>query len=100
MSASETQNNGVTGTSTLAREIALELARLINWGGPEYRQPDPKGLRDVQPALLNIDQAAKYLGRSVKGVRDLVRKGLLVPVRFDRKIQFRMRDLEELIEID
>src|ERR1700685_2940150 len=98
MSASDTQNVDGTGTSMLAREIAKELARLIKWPGPEEREPDPKGLRDVQPALLNIDQAAKYLGRTVKGVRELERKGILVPVRFDRKVQFRRRDLEEAIE--
>jgi hypothetical protein len=98
MSAPDTQTVRGTGTSLLAREIAQELARLIRLPEPEERRPDPKGLRHVQPALLNIEQAAKYMGRTVKGVRDLERKGILVPVRFDRKVQFRIRDLDEAIE--
>ena len=98
MSASDTQSDSGTGTSVLAKEIAQELARLINWTEPEERRPDPKGLRDVQPVLFNIEQTAKYMGRTVKGVRDLERKGILVPVRFDRKIQFRRRDLDDAIE--
>lgn len=88
----------VGGTLILAREIAEEVARSIVRTAPEERQPDPKGLRDVQPALLNIDQAAKYMGRTVKGMRDLERKGLLVQVRFDRTVQFRRRDLDDAIE--
>ncbi len=91
--------NGLTdsGTSILAREIAHELARVLR-REPEGGGNDPKRLGDVQPVLLNIHQAAKYLGRSVKGIRDLVAKGVLVPVRFDRKIQFKRRDLDDLIE--
>jgi hypothetical protein len=98
MSPSDTQSVGGTGASILAKEIAHELARLVKWTQPEERTPDPKGLRDVHPTLLNIDQAAKYMGRSVKGIRDLERKGILLPVRFDRKIQFRKSDLDEAIE--
>jgi|HubBroStandDraft_6_1064221.scaffolds.fasta_scaffold125951_1 excisionase family DNA binding protein len=91
--------NGLTdsGTSILAREIAQELARVLR-REPEGGGNDPKRLGDVQPALLNIHQAAKYLGRTVKGIRDLVTKGVLVRVRFDRKRQFKRRDLDDLIE--
>ncbi len=86
-----------SGATMLAREIAQEVARLLK-RETEPMVDDPKGLRAVQPALLNIDQAAKYLGRTVKGVRDLMAKDVLVPVRLDRKIQFRRRDLDDLIE--
>jgi hypothetical protein len=91
--------NGLTdsGTSILAREIAQELARVLR-REPEGSGDDPKRVGDVQPVLLNIDQTAKYLGRTVKGIRDLMTKGVLVPVRFDRKIQFKRRDLDDLIE--
>jgi len=86
-----------SATSVLAQEIARVLIPLLQRHS-DAPGPDPKGLRDVQPALLNIEQAAKYLGRTVKGVRDLEKKGVLVPVRFDRKIQFRRRDLDDAIE--
>lgn len=89
---------GETGTSLLAREIASEIVRLIEWSGLERRQADPQRLCDVQPALLNIEQAAKYMGRSVKGIRDLERKGVLVPIRLDRKVQFRRSDLDDVID--
>jgi hypothetical protein len=96
MSALGQTDNGV---SAFAREIATEVARLLTHRVEENDpESDPRGLRTVQPALLNIHQAAKYLGRTVKGVRDLERKGVLVPVRFDRKVQFRRRDLDEAIE--
>lgn len=85
------------GASITAREIAKELARLLR-REPQGEGHDPKRLGDVQPVLLNIDQAAKYLGRTVRGIRDLMTKGVLVPVRFDRKIQFKRRDLDDLIE--
>jgi hypothetical protein len=98
MSGSDTQNGGGAGASVFAREIAQEVVRLIQWPGQEERALDHKGLRDVQPALYNIEQTAKYLGRTVKGIRDLERKGVLVPVRFDRKVQFRRRDLDDAIE--
>lgn len=86
-----------SATSLLAQEIARALAPLLQRHA-DVPGPDPKGLRDVQPALFNIEQAAKYLGRTVKGIRDLENKGVLVPVRFDRKVQFRRRDLDEAIE--
>ena len=87
-----------TGASMLAKEIAQEVARLIVRESSPATTTDPKGLRSIQPALLNIDQTAKYLGRSVKGVRDLERKGILVPIRLDRKVQFRRTDLDQAIE--
>ena len=86
-----------SGTSLLAREIAIEVARLLK-RGDEPSDPDLKGLRNIRPVLLNIEQTAKYLGRTVKGVRDLEKKGVLVPVRFDRKIQFRRRDSDDAME--
>ena len=94
----ETRNVGTTGASIFAQDIAQEVVRLMKLTAVEETRHDPKGLRDVQPALLNIVQAAKYMGRTVKGIRDLERKGILVPVRFDRKIQFRKSDLDDAIE--
>ena len=86
-----------TVTAMLAREIAQEVARIVRESLPTT-DSDPKGLRGIQPALLNIDQTAKYLGRTVKGVRDLEKKGVLVPIRLDRKVQFRRSDLDQAIE--
>jgi hypothetical protein len=57
-----------SATSILAREIAQELARALK-RQRESDGRDPRRLREIEPALLNIDQAAKYLGRTVKGIR-------------------------------
>jgi hypothetical protein len=84
--------------SIIAREIAQEVSRLIAHESLRTTDSDPKGLRGIQPALLNIDQTAKYLGRTVKGVRDLEKKGVIVPIRLDRKVQFRRSDLDLAIE--
>jgi hypothetical protein len=52
----------------------------------------------IQPALLDARNAAIYMGRTIKGIRDLERKGILKAVRLDRKLQFRRSDLDEVIE--
>jgi hypothetical protein len=98
MSISDTQIVSRTEPTALAKEIAQEVVRQIDYAQLQKQAPDPKGLLYVRPALLNLDQAAKYMGRTAKGVRDLMSKGILVPVRFDRKIQFRVHDLDEAIE--
>ncbi len=91
--------NGLTdsGTLILAREIAHELARVLR-REPEGGGNAPKRLGDVQPALLNIYQAAKYLGRTVKGIRDLVTKGCSCPCASIARYSFKRRDLDDLIE--
>ena len=85
-------------TAALAKEIAIEVARILSRSDQHKESDNSKGLHDVQPVLFNIEQAAKYIGRTTKAIRDLERKGILKPVRFDRKIQFKKRDLDEAIE--
>jgi hypothetical protein len=47
--------------------------------------------------LLNIKDAAEYLGRTEWAVRELIWKGLPV-VRIDRRIQLDLQDLDALID--
>ena len=84
------------GVSLIAHEIAAALIPLLRDGLEVAR--DPKAVGSIQPLLLNIEQAARYLGRTVKGVRELERKGILRPVRLDRKLQFRRSDLDQAVE--
>ena len=94
----ETAKTFNVDSENIARAVAKAILTEIIPTLQNVVSRDPKGLRDVQPQLLNIEQTAKYLGRTVKGVRDLERKGILVPVRFDRRIQFRVSDLDSAIE--
>jgi excisionase family DNA binding protein len=57
----------------------------------EYRQ-------DARRRLLDVEQTAEYLGMSESAVYNLVSDSKLRPVRFDRRIRFDIRDLDELIE--
>ena len=48
--------------------------------------------------LLNLRDAAVYLGRTEWAVRELIWKGRIPVVRIDRRIQLDVRDLDALIE--
>lgn len=50
------------------------------------------------PRLLNVKQAAEYLGRTESAVRQLIHKKVLPVVRFDRAIRIDVRDLDRLID--
>jgi excisionase family DNA binding protein len=50
------------------------------------------------PRLLNVAQAATYIGRSEKAIRMMVQRKLLPHVRQGRRLQFDPRALEAWIE--
>lgn len=52
----------------------------------------------VRKRLLSIKEAGEYLGRSIWAIRELQYKGILPYVRFDRRIYFDIRDLDEVID--
>ena len=80
-------------SDVLAEQIAQRVVALMKKGSGELNRT-----RDVTPALMNIDEAGAYLGRSPKSVRDLIRKQIIRPVRIDRKIQIKRKDLDAVIE--
>jgi len=47
--------------------------------------------------LLTLDEAAEYLNRSTRYLRDRLREGILPGYRDGKKIYFRTMDLNELI---
>ena len=51
-----------------------------------------------QPRLLDVTQAALYIGRSPSAVRYMEKHGQLPCVRSDRRIFFDIRDLDRWIE--
>lgn len=48
--------------------------------------------------LLNVKEAAEYLGRTNAAIRQLIYKKTLPVVRFDRAVRIDVRDLDRLIE--
>jgi excisionase family DNA binding protein len=48
--------------------------------------------------LLTVKETAEYLSRSVLAVRELMYRGRLPFVKFDRRIYFDIRDLDQVIE--
>ena len=52
----------------------------------------------VQATLLNVKEAAIYLGRSEQSVQHLIFKRDLPVVRFGRRVHLDRRDLDEWIE--
>ncbi len=48
--------------------------------------------------LLTLAEAAEYLGRSIWAVRELIWKGSLPCVRFDRRVHLDINDLDRWIE--
>ena len=56
------------------------------------------GQRPVNKRLLTRQEAAVYLGRSVRGLDGLVAKGAVASVRGDSRPMFDVRDLDAWIE--
>jgi hypothetical protein len=51
----------------------------------------------VRPRLLNVKQAAVYLGRTEDSIRHLQGSGALPVVRIDSRVQFDVHDLDRWI---
>lgn len=54
--------------------------------------------QDARRRLLDMEQTCEYLGVSEDGVYRLVQERRLTPVRFDRRMRFDIRELDQLIE--
>lgn len=54
--------------------------------------------QSVRKRVLNVEQAAEYLGCSKDQVSALVAENKLIPVRFDRRLRFDIRELDRLVE--
>jgi excisionase family DNA binding protein len=78
--------------SELVQAVAAEVARLLK---PELeRLAAPR----IEPALLDVKQAAVYLGRSEQSVQHLIFDQDLPAVRKGRRVHLHRRDLDAFIE--
>jgi len=78
--------------SVLVRAVAGEVASLLRL---EFARLAPS---DVQPVLLNVKQAAVYLGRTEQSVQHLIFQRDLPVVRMGRRVHLHRRDLDTWIE--
>jgi len=69
------------------RVVARVRAELFNIGTPR-----------VQPVLLNVKDAAVYIGRSEQAVQHLIFQMELPVVRIGRRVHLDRRDLDTWIE--
>lgn len=71
----------------LADKVAERVQARMNKGG---------GV--VRPRLLNVDQAALYLGRTEDSIRHMQKSGKLPVVKPDGRVQFDVHDLDRWID--
>jgi len=81
--------------SALANAIALEVAAKVK---TEIAFHVEQLVGRVQPTLLNVKQAAVYLGRSEQAVQHLIFGRELPVVRVGRRVHLDRRDLDAWIE--
>ena len=73
----------------IAERVMAKIRPELSGGGPSPR---------FQPALLNVKDAAVYLGRSEQSVQHLIFQRELPVVRIGRRVHLDRRDLDAWIE--
>jgi excisionase family DNA binding protein len=67
---------------------------------PEECEPQSSGAIAVRRRLLNVSQAAQYLGRTPKSIRHLVQRRKLRCIRADGRVMFDVSDLDAWIDMN
>jgi len=83
---------GNPAVSGLAKALAGEVASLLKL------ELARRSVVDVQPVLLDVKQAAVYLGRSEQSVQHLIFEKDLPVVRKGRRVHLHRSDLDAWIE--
>jgi len=76
----------MTGLDAFVDSMADQLAAKV------IARIEAQGI--VQPRLLTVEQAARYLGRTEEAVRRLRLSGKLPVVKLDDRVMFDVRDLD------
>ena len=91
-----TAPNPTDGTlNTIVNAIAEQVAARVK---SEISSHLELTINRVQPALLNVKEAAVYLGRSEQAVQHLIFEKQLPVVRVGRRVHLDRRDLDCWIE--
>jgi len=86
------ESTGNPAVSGLAKALAGEVASLLKTELARLSSAD------VRPVLLNVKQAAIYLGRSEQSVQHLIFQRDLPVVRMGRRVHLHRHDLDAWIE--
>jgi excisionase family DNA binding protein len=78
--------------SELVQAIASDVVRILK---PEMERMSPTV---IQPALLDVKQAAVYLGRTEQSIQHLIFDRELPVVRKGRRVHLHRPDLDRWIE--
>lgn len=78
--------------SVLVKAVAGEVVSLLKL------ELDRLAVFEVRPELLNVKQAAIYLGRTEQSVQHLIFQKDLPVVRAGRRVHLHRRDLDDWIE--
>lgn len=78
--------------AVLVKAVAGEVAHLLRSELSRLNVPE------VQPVLLNVKQAAVYLGRTEQSVQHLIFQKDLPVVRIGRRVHLHRKDLDSWIE--
>jgi excisionase family DNA binding protein len=83
---------GWPALSVLVKAVAEEVAKMLK---PEIAR---MSVPTIQPALMDVKQAAIYLGRSEQSIQHLIFNRDLPVVRLGRRVHLHRRDLDAFIE--
>ena len=67
---------------------------------PDECETQSSGGTAVRRRLLNVSQAAQYLGRTPKSIRHLVQRRRLQCIRADGRVMFDVSDLDAWIDMN
>ena len=87
---------GVPLTDGLTLDALLDA--LASRVAEKLRTECPSNGGGVRPRLLNIEEAAIYLGRSKTGIQHLIAEGAVPAVRSDRRVFLDREDLDRWID--
>jgi excisionase family DNA binding protein len=54
--------------------------------------------QSIVPRLMDLAEAARYLGRTLSGLQHMVKRGALPVTRIDGKVQIDRQELDRLIK--
>lgn len=82
--------------AALAARVKAQLEVELNEF--EERAAKTLAIMDAPEGYTDVEGAAKYLGRTKQGIRELVRKKRIPYYKIDEKVQFKIKELEAYIQ--
>jgi len=67
-------------------------------GKKSAKEDKESRLSKVPKRLFTLEEAGKYLGRTIWGVREMIYSGKIPCVRIDYRIMLDIRDLDRMVE--